>query len=302
MAIEAIGQFQLGIQREDLEVIGVRGIPRRRPRPEVTALALRIGSLTRRLTPQRLAIFKYLARHPGHPTAEEVYRDVLERYPTLSFATVYNTLELLAEMGEVRMVIVDELRRAAGDPDVQAYDEWRRFAASGGPFDFDRWFEHAREALGPVAARVYAHNVLGHGFHLTEDLVRTPLVIVDRERCAEGAVRDELRSQADLFATLLDLAGIEDHAAVLERSFLRAAPPTLVYVEANGQVAFRYCNPDGEFGPEHNPNGSARNIVGIFNRTKNVLGMMPHPENAIEPLQGSTDGKALFKSMVEALS
>ena len=64
-----------------------------------------------KLTPQRLAIFEYLGRHPGHPTAEEVYRDVLERYPTLSFATVYNTLELLAEMGEVRKVIVDELRR-----------------------------------------------------------------------------------------------------------------------------------------------------------------------------------------------
>jgi Fur family peroxide stress response transcriptional regulator len=64
-----------------------------------------------KLTPQRLAIFEYLGRHPGHPTAEEVYRDVLERYPTLSFATVYKTLELLAEMGELRMVIVDELRR-----------------------------------------------------------------------------------------------------------------------------------------------------------------------------------------------
>lgn len=64
-----------------------------------------------KLTPQRLAIFEYLARHPGHPTAEEVYRDVVSRYPTLSFATVYNTLELLAEMGEVRKVIVDELRR-----------------------------------------------------------------------------------------------------------------------------------------------------------------------------------------------
>ena len=64
-----------------------------------------------KLTPQRLAIFEYLARHPGHPTAEDVYRDVLARYPTLSFATVYKTLELLAEMGEVRKVIVDELRR-----------------------------------------------------------------------------------------------------------------------------------------------------------------------------------------------
>jgi phosphoribosylformylglycinamidine synthase I len=77
---------------------------------------------------------------------------------------------------------------------------------------------------------------------------------------------------------------------------------TLDELEANGQVAFRYCNAEGEFGPEHNPNGSARNIAGIFNRTKNVLGLMPHPENAVEPLHGSTDGKALFKSMVEALS
>ena len=77
---------------------------------------------------------------------------------------------------------------------------------------------------------------------------------------------------------------------------------TLDELEANGQVAFRYCSPDGELADEHNPNGSARNIAGIFNRTKNVLGLMPHPENAIEPLQGSTDGKALFKSMVEALS
>jgi len=77
---------------------------------------------------------------------------------------------------------------------------------------------------------------------------------------------------------------------------------TLDELEANGQVAFRYCSPEGDVDDEHNPNGSARNIAGIFNRTKNVLGMMPHPENAIEPLQGSTDGKALFQSMVEALS
>ncbi|HET7852113.1 MAG TPA: phosphoribosylformylglycinamidine synthase subunit PurQ [Methyloceanibacter sp.] len=77
---------------------------------------------------------------------------------------------------------------------------------------------------------------------------------------------------------------------------------TLDELEDHGQVAFRYCSPDGGFDEEHNPNGSARNIAGIFNRTKNVLGLMPHPENAIEPLQGSTDGKPLFQSMVEALS
>ncbi|MGH6891286.1 MAG: phosphoribosylformylglycinamidine synthase subunit PurQ [Dongiaceae bacterium] len=77
---------------------------------------------------------------------------------------------------------------------------------------------------------------------------------------------------------------------------------TLDELEANGQIAFRYCGPDGELDEAHNPNGSARSIAGIFNRTKNVLGLMPHPENAVETLQGSTDGKALFQSMVEALS
>jgi phosphoribosylformylglycinamidine synthase subunit PurQ / glutaminase len=77
---------------------------------------------------------------------------------------------------------------------------------------------------------------------------------------------------------------------------------TLDELEGNGQVAFRYCGPGGEIGNGYNPNGSARNIAGIFNRTKNVLGLMPHPENAMEALQGSTDGKALFQSMVEALS
>lgn len=73
-------------------------------------------------------------------------------------------------------------------------------------------------------------------------------------------------------------------------------------IEANDQVAFRYCAPDGTVSAEHNPNGSLHNIAGIFNRTKNVLGMMPHPENAIDKLQGSTDGFALFQGMVEALS
>jgi len=64
-----------------------------------------------KLTPQRIAIFECLIQHAGHPSAEEVYQEVLARYPTLSCATVYNTLELLAELGEVREVIVDELRR-----------------------------------------------------------------------------------------------------------------------------------------------------------------------------------------------
>jgi phosphoribosylformylglycinamidine synthase subunit PurQ / glutaminase len=77
---------------------------------------------------------------------------------------------------------------------------------------------------------------------------------------------------------------------------------TLDRLEERGQVAFRYCGPAGELTPEANPNGSARAIAGIFNEGKNVLGLMPHPENAVEPLHGSTDGRAMFKGIVEALS
>ena len=76
---------------------------------------------------------------------------------------------------------------------------------------------------------------------------------------------------------------------------------TLDRLEQKGLVAFRYCTPAGELTDESNHNGSARNIAGIFNETKTVLGLMPHPEDATDPLLGSTDGQALFAGLVEAL-
>jgi phosphoribosylformylglycinamidine synthase subunit PurQ / glutaminase len=77
---------------------------------------------------------------------------------------------------------------------------------------------------------------------------------------------------------------------------------TLDRLEERGQIAFRYCDAAGALDDAANPNGSARSIAGIFNDTKTVLGLMPHPENAIDPLQGSTDGKPLFHGLVQALS
>jgi phosphoribosylformylglycinamidine synthase I len=61
-------------------------------------------------------------------------------------------------------------------------------------------------------------------------------------------------------------------------------------LEANGQVAFRYA-------PGQNPNGSARDIAGVRNEAGNVLGLMPHPEHAVDPLTGSTDGLRVFEEM-----
>jgi phosphoribosylformylglycinamidine synthase subunit PurQ / glutaminase len=61
-------------------------------------------------------------------------------------------------------------------------------------------------------------------------------------------------------------------------------------VEAGGQVAYRYA-------PGQNPNGSARDIAGVRNEAGNVLGLMPHPEHAVDPLTGSTDGLRVFEAM-----
>jgi phosphoribosylformylglycinamidine synthase I len=81
-----------------------------------------------------------------------------------------------------------------------------------------------------------------------------------------------------------------------------ADPDLLDALEANGQVVFRYCTEDGLVVPAANPNGSARAIAGIINAGGNVLGMMPHPERAVEPLLGSTDGMGLFRSLAAHLA
>ncbi len=70
----------------------------------------------------------------------------------------------------------------------------------------------------------------------------------------------------------------------------------------SGQVVFEYCDELGNATPEANPNGSVGNIAGIQNRPGNILGMMPHPERAMEGILGGTDGRYLFQSIEGALS
>jgi phosphoribosylformylglycinamidine synthase len=73
-------------------------------------------------------------------------------------------------------------------------------------------------------------------------------------------------------------------------------------LEDHGQVLFRYCDESGRVTPEANPNGSVNNIAGIMNAGGNVLGMMPHPERAVELILGSTDGLKILESVRHALS
>jgi len=72
---------------------------------------------------------------------------------------------------------------------------------------------------------------------------------------------------------------------------------TLKSLIDNNQIVFKYCSPVGKVEEGFNPNGSLKNIAGIINKDGNVLGMMPHPERASDPVLGKTDGKLIFDSI-----
>ena len=81
-----------------------------------------------------------------------------------------------------------------------------------------------------------------------------------------------------------------------------APPETLSQLEADRRVIFRYTAPDGSRGERWNVNGSMAAIAGVCNETRNVVGLMPHPERACELAVGSTDGRVIFESVVTALA
>jgi phosphoribosylformylglycinamidine synthase subunit PurQ / glutaminase len=77
---------------------------------------------------------------------------------------------------------------------------------------------------------------------------------------------------------------------------------TLAELERNQQIVFRYTTPDGREDAAANPNGSLANIAGICSRERNVVGLMPHPERAVETALGSSDGLVIFNSLIESLA
>jgi phosphoribosylformylglycinamidine synthase len=81
-----------------------------------------------------------------------------------------------------------------------------------------------------------------------------------------------------------------------------AAPDVLAGLEASRRVVFRYCDADGQLSDASNPNGSANSIAGICNESRNVVGLMPHPERACESVLGSADGLVMFESVVSSLA
>lgn len=95
-------------------------------------------------------------------------------------------------------------------------------------------------------------------------------------------------------------AVIEVPVAHGEGNFIADAE-TLKRIENEGRVVFRYCDARGAVTPAANINGATNAIAGIVSENRRVLGMMPHPENHVDPAIGSTDGRGLFESLAEAL-
>ena len=77
---------------------------------------------------------------------------------------------------------------------------------------------------------------------------------------------------------------------------------TLNQLKVKDQILWQYSDSNGGLTDTANPNGSLWNIAGVLNESRNVAGLMPHPENASEPLLGSADGRAIFESLVHSLA
>ena len=90
---------------------------------------------------------------------------------------------------------------------------------------------------------------------------------------------------------------LELHIAHNEGNYF-CSDEELKTIEENNQIALTYCNSEGESIENNNPNGAIKNIAGIFNKEKNVLGMMPHPERMIDKYLSGEDGSVFFENLI----
>lgn len=139
-----------------------------------------------------------------------------------------------------------------------------------------------------------------NGFQILCEAGLLPGVLINNERrqfiCQNVWLKTETTNSA-ITAQLDPNQALKIPIAHAEGRF-HADPATLDELERNDQILFRYCTPAGAVTPEANPNGAARNIAGICNSTRNVFGMMPHPERAASQIMGNEDGRGLFESLL----
>ena len=145
---------------------------------------------------------------------------------------------------------------------------------------------------GPVVGICNGFQILTEAGLLPGQLARNPKL---HFVCDTVQVRAE--SKNTMFSSRYETGQILRLPIAHNEGSYYADADTLAKLESQNRVLFRYCDANGKVTPESNPNGSLNNIAGILNEQGNVLGMMPHPERAMESLLGSADGRGLFESL-----
>ena len=107
----------------------------------------------------------------------------------------------------------------------------------------------------------------------------------------------KIKDKENLYFKNLEKDILEFHIAHNEGNYF-CSKEQLKEIEDNNQIAIYYCNNNGQIDDQFNPNGSINNIAGIFNKEKNVFGMMPHPERMIEQSLSGEDGSLFFKNLI----
>jgi len=168
----------------------------------------------------------------------------------------------------------------------------------------------ASAARAPIMDAVRAHAAKGglvlavcNGFQIACEAGLLPGVLMRNARlkfiCREVFLRIE---RSDTPFTRRYNAGdvIRVPVAHGEGNYIADAD-TIARLEDEGRVLFRYTTPDGKLDPAFNFNGATHAIAGIISEKRNVLGLMPHPENHVDPVVGPTDGRRLFESLISTL-
>ena len=165
--------------------------------------------------------------------------------------------------------------------------------------------------FSPIMAEVVAHAKRGapvlaicNGFQVACEAGLLPGALLRNASLSfvSETVRLRVESTESLFTAEYEEGQILRIPIAHGEGRYTADEATVARLEGEGQVLFRYVGAGGEPGEESNPNGSVRSIAGIVSEGGNVLGMMPHPERAVEPLLGSSDGLALFESLLSRVS
>jgi phosphoribosylformylglycinamidine synthase subunit PurQ / glutaminase len=167
----------------------------------------------------------------------------------------------------------------------------------------------AMAAHSPIMREVIAHARRGgltlgicNGFQILTEAGLLPGTLMRNAKlrflCREVFLRVE--NNATAFTSAYDQWQVINVPIAHHDGNYFADAETLKALNGNGQVAFRYCDAKGNITGSGNPNGSVEAIAGVYNREKNILGMMPHPERHSDAATGGIDGRALFESLLVA--